>query len=230
MKFTTFSFMLRPLNFNTRSKKLWITADTHFNHDKPFIVAARGHKTVQDHDAHLIYKWNSVVGPNDNVLHLGDVIINDGNGAKFQNILPALNGHIYLLWGNHNSGVKVLYRESVKAKYGRDDIEVYPHTYADKVTFCGNQVKGFINGIPYVASHFAPRIWEEMQHGAISLSGHSHGSDNESNADWLGCRRLDCGVDNFQRPISFEEVMMIMESKKVPVIDHHDSNTVSAIG
>jgi calcineurin-like phosphoesterase family protein len=49
-------------------------------------------------DAALIKNWNSVVGPNDKVYHLGDVVIN----RRALPTMLALNGKKCLIKGNHD--------------------------------------------------------------------------------------------------------------------------------
>lgn len=219
--------MLKNLNFNTRHRKLWIASDTHFNHDKPFIINPRGFTDVNQHDEWLESQWNQRVSPDDDVLFLGDFAIRDGDGAISSRYLRSLNGTIYMLWGNHNSGVKRLYRDAIARRYPEDkELEIYPLSMMDgKVIFCGNYVKGHINGTPYVASHFPFHIWDEVGKGAIALSGHSHGGDQLSNIGAPNSKRLDCGIDNFNGPVRFEEVLAIMEKKSIIRLDHHDSKT-----
>ena len=47
----------------------------------------------------LIENWNSVVGPNDLVFHLGDFAF--GGAEIWNKTLPRLNGHKVLILGNH---------------------------------------------------------------------------------------------------------------------------------
>lgn len=230
--------MLKPLNFRTSpERKLWITSDTHFNHDKPFVVQKRGYTSVQEHDDAIIANWNRIVGINDIVIHLGDFVMNDKSGDYTRELFNTLNGDMFLLWGNHNSGVKKVYNETLIESMGvfsgelqdsnGDYPEIYPIVYKNKVTFCGDYIHGSINGVRYVGSHFAYRVWDEMHHGSICLSGHSHGSDAESLIEFTGARRLDVGIDNFPNLLSEEELMRIMRAKKANIIDHHDERTIS---
>ena len=58
-------------------KKIWFTSDTHFGHDKEFLYGPRGFASIGQHDWEIIRNWNSVVGPDDEVYHLGDMMLID---------------------------------------------------------------------------------------------------------------------------------------------------------
>lgn len=50
-------------------------------------------------DEALINNWNSVVGENDIVFHLGDFAF--APNWRWKELLEKLNGRIYLIMGNH---------------------------------------------------------------------------------------------------------------------------------
>ena len=50
-------------------------------------------------DQTLIENWNSVVGPNDYVFHLGDFCFK--GSPYWDKMLNQLNGHKFLILGNH---------------------------------------------------------------------------------------------------------------------------------
>ena len=54
---------------------IWLTSDTHFNHDKDFIWKPRGFTNVKDMNEAILEKWNATVKDEDIVYHLGDVIM-----------------------------------------------------------------------------------------------------------------------------------------------------------
>jgi len=84
---------------------IFVISDTHFNHNKDFIYAARGYNTVEEMNKDLIQKWNSVVSPGDAVYHLGDVMLGDLDDGI--NCLRQLNGNIFIIRGNHDSDKRV---------------------------------------------------------------------------------------------------------------------------
>lgn len=218
--------MIKRLNFNTKSQPVFITSDTHFCHERDFVWAARGYRSVQEHDDGLIDEWNAVVPKNGAVIHLGDFMLN-GSAEKCIEYANRLNGHIYYVWGNHNGFIKQLYQQALMEQFGTLDIEVYPLTWKNKITFVGSTVHGVIDGQMYCASHFAHRVWDNIGKGAIFLSGHSHSKDVESNPAFQLHKRLDCGVDNFVHPLPWGDIMEIMKGKSIIEVDHHNSKTVA---
>lgn len=103
---------------------IYLISDSHFNHDRSFIYEPRGFKNIYDHDIALVKNWNSIIKPEDEVYHLGDVMLGDNtNGLK---CLHQLNGKIHIIRGNHDTDTRIeLYKnasnvvEIVDAKYIR---------------------------------------------------------------------------------------------------------------
>ena len=52
--------------------KIWFTSDTHFSSERTLELSKRPFKSVEEMDKILIENWNSVVGQNDTVYHIGD--------------------------------------------------------------------------------------------------------------------------------------------------------------
>lgn len=84
----------------------WFISDTHFLHANilKFKRAdgspARDFPSLKDMDEHMIKQWNSVVGVNDYVYHLGDVTFQ--YHGLFNEIMSCLNGRKRLIVGNHD--------------------------------------------------------------------------------------------------------------------------------
>lgn len=72
---------------------IWFTSDTHFSSIRTLELSRRPFKTTEEMDDILIENWNSVVGKDDIVYHLGDF------GAY--RIVSKLNGKINLIFGNY---------------------------------------------------------------------------------------------------------------------------------
>lgn len=160
--------------------KTWFTADTHFGHANIIGYCKRPFTSVAEMDAALIANWNAVVGPNDDVWHLGDFAI--GGGATADAYLSRLNGQKHLVWGNHDS-------KRARAAAG----------------WTSSQATGEISvsGRRIVMLHYAMRVWPKAHHGSLHLYGHSHGmlpGDSQS---------CDVGVDVpawGYRPVSLAEI------------------------
>jgi len=127
---------------------MFFTADTHFGHANIIKYCNRPFRNVFEMDDVLIDNWNSKVGVNDIVYHLGDFCM--GNEKKY---LEALHGKIIFIEGSHdkwmNSRHPKLIELEVPAIYR--DVE-YP-TYPRMLTLC----------------HYSMRSW--------GLCGSSSGSD-----------------------------------------------------
>jgi len=75
----------------------WIIADTHFFHKN---IQRYANRPLNHHDL-MIYNWNILVQPEDNILHLGDFAL--GKPEQIKEIAPLLRGNKYLVNGNHDS-------------------------------------------------------------------------------------------------------------------------------
>ena len=86
----------------------WFISDTHFLHDNILkfykdnekTEKLRPFKTLKEMDETIIKNWNSVVGDNDYVYHLGDVTF-QYNGL-FNEIMSQLKGRKRMILGNHD--------------------------------------------------------------------------------------------------------------------------------
>ena len=78
----------------------FVTSDHHFYHAKILEYENRPFKNVDEMNMELVCRWNSVVGPNDHVFHLGDFGL--GKIEDLRYILALLNGRKTLIRGNHD--------------------------------------------------------------------------------------------------------------------------------
>lgn len=153
----------------------FLTADTHYGHSNILKFTNR-HKifnNIEEHDEALIERWNSIVGPNDEVYHIGDVAF--ARPDYIESILRRLNGKIYFIKGNHD---KICLKESIQKRF--EWTKVY------------HELKYGYNGESYkiVLFHYPIQDWNGKYHGSMHAHGHSH-----QNNVRLG-RRMDVGVDN----------------------------------
>ncbi len=125
--------------------KLFVTSDTHFNHKNIIEYTCRPFKTVEEMNETIINKWNSKVGKEDLVIHLGDFAL--GNEEKIKYIKKRLNGNIVLLKGNHD------------------------HKAIRKTGFL--IIKGSLEIENLIFSHY-PLAKKEIPKGFINIHGHIH--------------------------------------------------------
>lgn len=76
---------------------VFFTGCTHFGHGAIINLAKRPFDSVEQMDAELIYRWNSVVRNQDLVYHLGDVAFGDPH-----EYLAQCNGRKVVIRGNHD--------------------------------------------------------------------------------------------------------------------------------
>ena len=87
------------------------TSDTHFSHDREFLYKVRGFPTVDEMNEAIVERWNAVIAPEDEVYHLGDVMLNDNE--KGMELLSRLNGKIHILLGNHDTKTRAKLYETL---------------------------------------------------------------------------------------------------------------------
>lgn len=167
--------------------KVFVTADTHFGHANIIGHCSRPFAGVDEMDAALIYLWNSTVGVDDHVWHLGDFAFR--NHAQY---LDQLNGKIHLCLGNHDkfsTTVRDRFFEVKELFYGR-------------LTGDATSPKFFLFHYPLVSwpQKFGPL-------GTIHLFGHVHGRYSRP-----GERGLDVGVDVHSfSPIELDEAIRLAD-------------------
>ena len=77
--------------------QVFFIADLHLSHTN--MALHRGFATVEEHDEHIIAKWNSVVSKRDVTYILGDVTME--KSAPYP-LLDRLNGVKHVVLGNHD--------------------------------------------------------------------------------------------------------------------------------
>ncbi len=225
--------MLKAIKHTYPDHEVAFVSDLHWNHDKPFLYGNRGYASAQEHKDGVIHRWNEVCTNRSIVFHLGDFVFKDPDGAEFRRLLDRLNFRIlYLMLGNHNSGLKKVYAERLGLDFpsaAANQMEAYPLTWEFKqdrfVIFLPEYAEAFINGQHIVMCHFPIIAHNRVGHGAWHLCGHSHGTCEITNVDTASGLRLDVGVESFGRPITFGELKMRFADRKVTLFDHHNEAT-----
>ena len=184
------------MNYKFDGDKVFFTSDTHFYHSNIINFCGRPFKNVEVMNETLIANWNSVVGPDDIVFHLGDFCL--GGSAEWTNILNRLNGKIYLIVGNHD--IKNL-RQGYYSRFEHIAMQMHIEVGKQKI---------YLNHCPFLCYGGAYRdTWQ--------LFGHVHTSKQNTGIDaprlhMLFPTQYDVGVDNNNfTPVSFEEVKRIIE-------------------
>ena len=186
------------MNYKFDGDKVFFTSDTHFYHSNIINFCGRPFKNVEVMNETLIANWNSVIGPDDIVFHLGDFCL--GGSAEWANILNRLNGKIYLIVGNHD--IKNL-RQGYYSRFEHIAMQMHIEVGKQKI---------YLNHSPFLCYGGAYRdTWQ--------LFGHVHTSKQNTGIDaprlnMLFPTQYDVGVDNNNfTPVSFEQVRRIIEKQ-----------------
>ena len=144
--------------------KIFLTSDLHFGHDREFLWGPRGFKSSEEHDEAIIANWNSVVGPDDDVYVLGDLMLGDNEKAK--QYIEQLNGKIHIVRGNHCTDKRWN--------------EVYP-TISNIVELVGWSTVIHYRKYHFYLSHFPTLTGnlekESLHQMTLGLFGHTHSKD-----------------------------------------------------
>lgn len=175
--------------------KTFFISDTHFNHNKPFVYAARGFKTIEEMNEAIIANWNRVVGEGDRVFVLGDFALgNDLDGID--KILHRLSGEIHLTAGNHDTTTKLEF-------YKNSDANVYVHDW----TYVTKMGKNMV-----YMSHFPTMVNDQnlkpINKAIINLFGHTHSKDKFFKvSDYTNCYMYNVACDAHNcTPVSWEDI------------------------
>lgn len=139
---------------------IFITSDLHFCHAQPFLYEPRGFENVDQMNAAIIKRWNSLVESCDEVYVLGDLMLN--NTEEGLEYFKLLNGCKHIIIGNHDSDRRIeLYKK-------------LPNTivegFAARYKFCGHNF--YFTHYPTLVSNFDCE--EPLKRQLINVCGHSH--------------------------------------------------------
>lgn len=177
-------------------ERVFFTSDTHYFHTAIIKYCERPFKSVEAMNEAIIGNWNSVVGPEDTVFHIGDFGL--GPTVALKDIFQRLNGEIYLIMGNHDfrqtKGVLSMFKEVHLERL----IEV-------------EKTKIILNHYPMLCFSGSNRsdVWQ--------LFGHVHTREKTGGYDagrlqYLFPTQYDVGVDNNNfTPVSFEQLKHIIQ-------------------
>jgi calcineurin-like phosphoesterase family protein len=204
---------------------VWITADTHYNHKNICrgvtewrnpdgsipIVQTRDFPTVQKMNDIMVNNINSVVMPNDFLVHLGDWSFGGFESIfEFYDRLACKN--IYLILGNHDKHI-LKNRDNIREIFFNVDKEEEDYMFDDHAIHL---------------HHYPITSWKDIKEGRIHLHGHTHLMGDKRFG--VG-RRMDVGIDGHPefRPYNLKtEVIPIMLKKPIRYelggLDHHGDN------
>lgn len=185
--------------FKFAPEKLYFTSDTHFGHENILKFCKRPFSTVEEMDAELIRRWNETVPEDGIVFHLGDFCY--GGTAAWNHYAKQLNGHKYLILGNH-------------------DIKNARNNSVQKFDYVAQQMCIIVDGQSIILNHNPFLCYGGSYRNVWQLFGHVHsGPFSDTGLDIPRLKMLfplqyDVGVDNNDfKPISFLHVKEIIENQ-----------------
>lgn len=181
--------------------KIYFTSDTHFCHNKDFCYEPRGFMTIEEMNEAIFNNWNKIVTDEDDIYHLGDVMLNDDE--KGMEYLKNLKGKIHIIRGNHDTDTRV-------EKYLKlpNVVEV---TYATVIKY--NKVHIYLCHYPTLTANYDDdKPWHK---NLIDFFGHTHQQFNFfDNNPYM----YHVGVDSHNcMPIEIEEALEEIRQKKCEI-------------
>ena len=187
------------MNFKFNAEHTFFTSDTHFKQANIIRFCNRPFKDVEQMNDVMIANWNSVIGKDDTVFHLGDFCL--GGAAEWTKILDRLNGKIYLIMGNHD--LKNI-RQGFISRFEHVAMQMRIEIGKKRIYLCHYPFLCF-------EGSYKDDVWQ--------LFGHVHTRRSNSGIDagrlqYLYPTQYDVGVDNNNFiPVSFGQVKRIIDKQ-----------------
>lgn len=156
---------------------VWFTSDSHLGHRRILELGeGRPFSDIEEHDSAIASRWSSVIGPEDTVFHLGDVVLGDWLAGL--GLLRGLNGHKLLVPGNHDrvfSREKPQRREVGLREYSKTFEKILPEEIT--VDLAGTVFK--VSHFPITEVYISGRAdryadCRPMDDGTPIIHGHTH--------------------------------------------------------
>lgn len=156
----------------------FFTADSHFGHAGVLRMSRRPFDNIAEHDEMLVAAWNAVVGPRDEVWHLGDFAMGS-SPERCADLFRRLRGRKFLVRGNHDKS-----KTTSLGWHEQHDL-----------------VSRKIEGVRVIMCHFPMRAWPGAFRGSIHLFGHTHGLLPDTS------QSCDVGVDRWSyAPVTLGQI------------------------
>jgi calcineurin-like phosphoesterase family protein len=180
------------------------TSDTHYGHFNIIGYCDRPFYSIEHMTEALIENYNSVIGPEDNVVWVGDCFFLKRCIAK--DIMAKLNGHKVLVRGNHDAGPSSIYYDLgfdlvvdtwLMLEIDQTPIRVCHFPYSSDTPEFNEQADKYARQRP-------PRV-----DGEILIHGHTHSKEK------LVKNMIHVGVDAWNyKPAMYDEVVTLVKSIK----------------
>lgn len=170
--------------------RIFFISDTHINDEEIIAFENWPFSNSAEFLKYIIKNWNRIISPEDEVYHLGDFSLNFSKEEN-QKLLSQLNGHKYIIMGNHDKCF------SIKEWY---------EIGFEKVYDCPIILDNF-----FILSHEPLYMSTNMPY--VNLFGHVHGNPTYNNVSEVGfcvcMERIDW------LPIEFEKIKEAIMKKRI---------------
>lgn len=188
---------------------LFFSSDQHFFHFNIISYSARPFTTVEEMNQALIDNHNSIVSPNDEIIHLGDFSM---NSIYVKGILDQLNGTHILIPGNHDK-CHPCHKKKAKTK-----AEYISYGFKDVIVEQTIDIEGLglvkFNHLPYIDpgwddvrySQFKPTSTGEkyLFHGHVHNSWKTRGN------------MINLGVDVWDyKPVALDDIIKYIKDNNI---------------
>lgn len=177
-------------------RQLWLTADEHYFHWRIVQYQNRPFSGMEEMNASLVGRHNSVVKEDDVVIHVGDFAF--GRAPDFESAATSLNGTHFFMDGSHDRSMREYF--SQKQTGGKEEkLFLLPKLF--EFTFQKTKV---------VLCHYAMENWWASHYtgSSVHFHGHSHGRFVSRK------QAVDVGVDtNDYYPYRIEDAIRLALSK-----------------
>ena len=190
-------------------------SDLHIGHKNIIRFDQRPFFDLSDMKQAIIKNWNSVVDKDDIIFNLGDFAF--APDKKWKEILGRLNGHHYLILGNHDI-----------TRWPGDSIMKLFERVENQMILKIDRRTVYLNHYPYLCYGGS---WRGPENAVYALHGHVHSGPNSSGKDSdrlvnLFPYQYDVGVDNNDYfPVAWTQVKEIIsrqvtEGIRIPNKEH----------
>lgn len=132
--------------------QIWVISDTHFGHENIIQYCGRPFAYAELMDWEMVRRWNSVVGKDDHIYHLGDVYMGVSHGY-IDHVLSMLNGKKRLILGNHDSGKDQSLLKYFDKIYAMRSFSEYKLQLTHMPLHSGSVKQGWINVHGHIHNH-----------------------------------------------------------------------------
>ena len=174
---------------------VFVTSDCHFGHDRDFIWKTRGYDSIEEMNENIVFLWNTIVSPEDEVYLLGDVMLGGTENIEY---VKRLNGKLHIVLGNHDT--------STRSKLYADCENVVEVSWASTLKY--KKYNFFLTHYPCITTNGAV---ESLKQVVINLFGHTHQTSNfYEDIPWI----YHVGMDSHDcRPVNLDDAIVEMQEK-----------------